>query len=338
MNVWTQFLLSVIFVVFSGIKIAQYANVIAEKSKLGALWVGSILLAAGTSLPEVVTGISSGFLGYTDIAVGNVLGSNIFNIVIIAVLDLLDGKRSILRKVSLGHILSANFGMLLSVLVAIAIFVQLPYTIGWIGVDTIFLGVVSFFGFKLLGRYEARNPLEQPVILNGGYVLPQSDYKETPNISLRHASVGFVISAAVISVAGTYLSITGEQIAVITGLGSTFIGSSLIAIATSLPEIVAGLTAVRYGAFDLAIGNLLGSNIFNMTILLLSDIAFLQGPILSSVSPTHILTGLSGMALSTIVAIGLFYRSKRNYLQLGPDSLFIFIGYLIAAYFLFMFR
>jgi cation:H+ antiporter len=337
MEVWIQFIVSVVFVVFSGIKIAQYANVIAEKSKLGTLFVGSILLAGGTSLPEVVTGISSGFLGYTDIAVGNVLGSNIFNIVIIAVLDLLDGKRSILRKVSLGHILSANFGMLLSVLVSIAIFVQLPYTIGWIGVDTIFLGAVSFFGFKLLGRYEARDPLEQPVILNGGYI-PQSDFSDTPDMSLRHATIGFALSALVIAIAGTFLSITGEQIAVMTGLGSTFIGSSLIAIVTSLPEVVAGLTAVRYGAFDLAIGNLLGSNIFNMTILVMSDIAYLQGPILAAVSPTHILTGLAGMALSTIMAIGLFYRSKRSYLQLGPDSLFIFFGYILSAYLIYIFR
>lgn len=338
MEVWIQFLVSVLFVVFSGIKIAQYANVIAEKSKLGTLFVGSILLAGATSLPEVVTGFSSGFLGYSDIAVGNVLGSNIFNISVIAFLDLLDGKRSILRKVSLGHILSANFGMLLSVLVAIAIFIQLPYSVGWIGVDTIFIAAVSVYAFKLLGRYEARNSLEQPVVLNGEYVVPQGDYSDSPDISLRKASIGFTISALIIAVAGTFLSITGEQIAVMTGLGSTFIGSSLIAIVTSLPEVVAGLTAVRYGAFDLAIGNLLGSNVFNMAILVISDLAYLQGPILSAVSPTHILTGLAGMALSTIVAIGLFYRSKRSYFQLGPDSIFIFFGYILSAYLIYIFR
>ena len=150
--------------------------------------------------------------------------------------------------------------------------------------------------------------------------------------------LAFALSALVIAIAGTFLSITGEQIAVMTGLGSTFIGSSLIAIVTSLPEVVAGLTAVRYGAFDLAIGNLLGSNIFNMTILVMSDIAYLQGPILAAVSPTHILTGLAGMALSTIMAIGLFYRSKRSYLQLGPDSLFIFFGYILSAYLIYIFR
>src|SRR5690606_32250342 len=108
---WLQFFASALAVVVAGVGLVRCSDVIAEKGPLGRMWVGAVLLAGATSLPEVATSISAGWMGFPDIAVGNVYGSNTFNIFILAVADLLEGRGSILRKVSPGHILSAVFGM-----------------------------------------------------------------------------------------------------------------------------------------------------------------------------------------------------------------------------------
>ncbi|MDW7674595.1 MAG: sodium:calcium antiporter [Bacillota bacterium] len=337
MNPWIQFGLSAFLVVIAGVKLTGYADNIASKTKLGGLWVGSILLALATSLPEVVTAVSSGILEFPDIAIGNVLGSNIFNIAIIAMLDLMDGKRSILAKVSLGHVLAGAFGMVLACLVVIGILVDFPEVAFGIGLDSVIILAVYLFGVRMITRYEKRSPEDHEIIWTKCNE-EECRVAEASEIPLNRSIIGFIIMSIAIVVAGTFLSISGERIAVITGLGSSFIGSTLVAIATSLPEIVAGVTAVRIGAFDLAIGNLLGSNIFNMLIVVVADIFYRPGPILLAVAPVHAVTAIFGLLLSSVVVIGLFYRSHRSYFHMGPDTILIFIGYLAATYMIYILR
>lgn len=338
MEHWVQFFLSAVVVVFAGIKMTTYADTIATKTNLGGLWVGSILLALATSLPEIVIAVSSGLLGFADIAVGNALGSNILNITIIALLDMLDGERSILGKVALGHMLAGAFGMVLASLVAISILIDFPQLFLGIGLDTVIILAVYLLGIRMITRYEGRSPEEQEIVWTKCKSLEECQVVQGAEIPLRNAVIGFGLMTIVIVVAGTVLSISGERIAEITGLGSSFVGSTLIAFATSLPEIVAGITAVRLGALDLAVGNLLGSNIFNMLVIVVADIAYRPGPILLVVSSSHAITAMFGLLLSGIVMISLFYRSKRSILRMGPDSFMIIIGYLVATYILYLLR
>lgn len=340
MNPWIQFGLSSAVVIVAGVKMTKYADTIATKTKLGGLWVGSILLAMATSLPEIVTGASAGLLGFADIAMGNVLGSNILNIAIIALLDLLDGKRSILAKVALGHILAGAFGMILAALVAISILFDFPELAYGVGLDSIIILCVYLFGVRMITRYENR-PSEAHEIIWTKSKAKKTDIQVIQRISpmsVKQAIGGFILASLAIVVAGTFLSISGEKIAVITGLGSSFVGSTLIALATSLPEIVSGITAVRLGAYDLAVGNMLGSNIFNMLVIVIADICYGSGPILAAVSSAHAITALFGLLLSAIVMVGLFYRSQKSYFRLGPDSIMIIICYIVATYILFVLR
>ncbi len=338
MNPWVIFGISAVAVVIAGTKMTKYANTIATKTKLGGLWVGSILLALATSLPELVTGISAGYLGFADIAMGNVLGSNILNIAIIAVLDLMDGRRSILAKVALGHVLAAAFGMLLATIVAIGILVDFPEVAFGIGLDSFIILAVYLFGVRMITRYENRSVNEHEIVWTKCNEQICMEIAQGVEIPLRKAVVGFGVMAITIIIAGTALSISGEKIATITGLGSSFVGSTLIAVATSLPEIVAGVAAVRMGAFDMAIGNMLGSNIFNMIIVTVADAAYRPGPILNAAAQVHAITALFGLLLSAIVVIGLFYRSKKSYMHMGPDSIMIIIGYIVATYMLYILR
>ncbi|MFY9624488.1 MAG: hypothetical protein WAJ91_08900, partial [Rhodoplanes sp.] len=111
---WSQFLVCAIAIAIAGYQLARYGDVIAEKSKLGRTWVGVIMVATVTSLPELATGISSVTLADApNIAVGNALGACVLNLVLLAFLDFLYREMPIYQKASSGHILSAGFSIIL---------------------------------------------------------------------------------------------------------------------------------------------------------------------------------------------------------------------------------
>lgn len=332
--IWLVFIFSALVVFLSGMRLSRYGEAIAANTKLGGLWVGSILLAGATSLPEVTASISSGVLNLPDLALGNVFGSNIFNIIIITVMDLVNGKAVILAHASPGHILSASFGMLLSSAAAVFILLKLRLAVFGIGLDAMTLALIYIAGLRLISRYEQR-PVEQRLqyLADGVVATAPEEKKET--MSLSRAVTGFAIAATLIVISGFALSYSAGQIAEITGLGTTFVGSIMISLVTSLPELVSCITAVHIGAIDLAVGNVLGSNIFNIFTIVLADVAYRKGPILSAGTQIHAVTALFGLILSGIVIIGLSYRSRRNYAGIGVDSILIGGIYLLFAYILF---
>jgi len=160
-------------------------------------------------------------------------------------------------------------------------------------------------------------------------------YKE---ISTKTAIVNYSINAIVVVIAAAFLPTIGEGIAETTGLGQTFVGNILIALSTSLPEIVVSISAVKIDAIDLAIGNLFGSNIFNIFILAIDDIFFVKGPLLVYVNPNHIIAALSAIAMTTIAIIGLTYRAEKKKLFLAWDSICILLVYIVNLMLLYMLR
>jgi cation:H+ antiporter len=146
------------------------------------------------------------------------------------------------------------------------------------------------------------------------------------------------LNALLVVIAALFLPKIGEGIAESTGLGQTFVGNIFIAVSTSLPEVVVSIAAVKMGAVDLAIGNLFGSNIFNIFILALDDIFFLKGPLLSYASPDHIISALSAIAMASIAIIGLTYRAEKKRLFLAWDSIGIVICYILNLMLLYTLR
>jgi cation:H+ antiporter len=144
-----------------------------------------------------------------------------------------------------------------------------------------------------------------------------------------------VINSIAIVAAACYLPGLGEQIGRMTGWGESFIGSSFIAITTSLPEITVSIAAARIGSFDMAVANLLGSNLFNIMILAVVDFSYLKAPLLRSVSEVNALTALTAMITMGIVVIGLTYRSEKKLLFLAGDAIAILLVYILANTLLF---
>jgi cation:H+ antiporter len=323
MVLWFGFFLCTSVIFYSGTRLAKYGDIIAEKTGLGRTWIGVVLMASVTSLPELVTGISSvTYAGVPDIAAGDILGSCVFNLLILAILDAVYRMVPISARAHQGNILSAGFGILLLGTVVTSIFLRdhvLP--LGWIGPYSLLFMVIYFIAIRLIFSYEKRQI--------AAYVKEKAielRYKEIPT---RTAVINYGINALVVVVAATFLPIIGEGIAEITGLGQTFVGNIFIAISTSLPEIVVAISAVKIDAIDLAIGNLFGSNIFNVFILAVDDIFFVKGPLLSVVNQNHVISASSAIAMTAIAVIGLTYRAEKKKLFLAWDSIGIVLVYLV---------
>lgn len=319
---WLYFMICGGAIVFSGIRLSRYGDVIAEKSGLGRLWIGVVLMASVTSLPELMTGISSVVLEHApDIAVGDVVGSCAFNLLILAILDGMLGEKSLSARAGRGHILSAAFGILLLSVAAVSMLLRtIIVPVGWIGPYTLFFFFTYIVAIRLIHGYEQREMREH-----------ESAEAETAklheDISLKNAAVRYALHAVVVVIAAVFLPGIGVGIAAQTGLGQTFVGTFLIAFATSLPELVVSISAARAGAIDLAVGNVLGSNLFNMVILGIDDLFFVQGPLLSFASMNHVVTLCTAIAMSAVAMIGIVYRSERKTLFLAWDALGILFFY-----------
>lgn len=307
---WLQFILCASVIVYSGIKLSYHADVIAEKTGLGRTWIGVVLLASVTSLPELITGVSSVTIAdVPDITIGDILGSCVFNLTIIALLDLLYPHPGVvLAKAEQVHILAAGFGVIVLVIAATGLFLanaQIDLSILWFGLYSPVLVVMYFIGMWTIYRFQ------QKLVPSPAGTVPQ--YKTVPSGTVYR---GFTLNAVIIIGAATYLPFIGEALAEATGWGQTFVGMLFVAIATSLPEVVTSLSALRMGAVDLAVGNLLGSNMFNLAVLAVDDFLFIRGPILAHVSRTHLLPALTAILMSGIVILTLYYQPKgRRFLR-----------------------
>lgn len=332
MLLWLGFIVCTAAIVYSGIRLSRYGDIIAEKSGLGRTWIGVVLMASVTSLPELVTGISSvTYADVPDIAVGDVLGSCVFNMLIISFLDAMHRPTPISSRAHHGHVLSAGFGILLLSIAAIGLFFGnsiLP--LGWIGPYTLFFVVIYFIAMRLVYFYEKRQ-----IAAFVKEIAIELKYEKVPT---KTAVVNYIINALFIITAAIFLPKIGEGIAETTGLGQTFVGNIFIAVSTSLPEVVVSMAAVKIGAIDLAIGNLFGSNIFNIFILALDDMLFIKGPLLSFASPNHIISALSAIMMAIIAIIGLTYRAEKKKLFLAWDSIAILLVYVINLMLLYMLR
>lgn len=330
MLLWIGFIVCTTAIFYSGTKLSKYGDIIAEKTGLGRAWIGVVLMASVTSLPELVTGISSvTYAGVPDIAVGDVLGSCVFNMLILALLDAVYRPMPISTKAHYGHVLSAGFGILLLAIVVISLFLgRYIFPLGWVGPYSLLFVVIYFIAMRLVYFYEKRQ-----ITAFVKEIAAELRYTDVPT---KTAVVNYSINAIIVIVAATFLPKIGEGIAETTGLGQTFVGNIFIAISTSLPEVVVSVSAVKMGAIDLAIGNLFGSNIFNIFILAIDDIFFIKGPLLFFVNPNHIISALSAIAMTTIAIVGLTYRAEKKPLLLAWDSIGILLVYVINILLLYM--
>jgi cation:H+ antiporter len=253
------FVTCAILIIFSGSRLSKYGDIIAELTGMGKAWFGLIMMAAVTSLPELFTGISSVVLVDTpDIAVGDVMGSCAFNLLILAILDYFVPGKPISSVVTKSHVLAGLFGIFLITLQVIAMVFgnQIP-VIGWFSSISVLLIIIYIIAIRLIFKNEQRQMHGKDNI---------AVHPEPQTISLNRAIKRYIFFALIVIVAAIGLPFFADHLADEAGLSKSFVGTLLVAATTSLPELAVSIAAVRMGSMDIAVGNLLGSNIFNMLI------------------------------------------------------------------------
>lgn len=326
------FILAAALTIAAAIRLSTYADIIAERTSLGGIMVGTLLLAGATSLPEVTTSLTAVIVGNPDIAVSNVLGSNLFNLFILASLDLFYRKHKLLSKVGTDHLSTGFMSFALTGIIFIAIVFPTGYHVMNVGIEMYILVVFYVVGMKML--------LMNPIGEAETEVAPTSDTTyHTGAISLRKAKISFALSAFVIFISGSFLTISGDAIATSSGLSSSFVGTFLIAGATSLPEAVTVIVAIQLANYHLAVGNILGSNLFNILILALSDLFFRSGSILTFVHPITTLSIIGVLMLNILVIGGMILsQSHRFNGKFYPlPSMIVITFYLFASYMIFIY-
>ena len=324
-----QFLVCAAVIVIAGSFLARYADAIAELTGLGRLLVGSVLLAGATSLPELTVDISAVRSGMANLAVGDLMGSSLFNLAILAILDLSHRQRGrLFSRAASAHALSATVSLALTAVAGLSILVGQrmgTFAIMNIGAGSVGIFVLYIFSVRMI-FFDQRISAQQAGL--SGHAAP------APRITLRRAAVGFAVAATAILITGPYVAEAAGEIADKTGLGTTFVGTTLVAFSTSLPELAATMAAVRIGAFDLAAGNIFGSNAFNMVLLVPLDLVSPE-PLMADVSVNHVVTCLAVILATSVTVMGQLYHVERRKWFIEPDAavvLMLIVGALALLY------
>lgn len=251
------------------------------------------------------------------------------NMLTLALIDVVYRTKRVWQQVALEQVLIASLAIVLTGFAGLLIVIRHPFAFLHIGIGTAAIAVIYLLGMRVVFRQEdvrRRTRQLERVVGTGDVGLHHSSMKKT----CKRAGWKFAMATLGIIIAAPFVVSSAKEIARVSGMSTGFVGTSLVAIVTSLPELVVTFASVRLGAFDLGVGNLFGSNAFNMAILLIADIAYVKGPLLAAVDTSHAVTAFISMLLMSIGVMGIIYRAERRFLLIEPDSVLMIVGYTLG--------
>ncbi len=336
--IWLQFMVCAGLIGSAGYQLSRYGDVISRRTGLSGGWIGMALLATATSLPELVTGITSVTVANApNLALGNALGSCVLNLFFLVVVDFLSRREPLWHRASQGHVLAAGFGVVMLGFMMVSLLVShmaypgespLPAFLANLGfrLATPVVFVLYLVAMRTVFSYERSHKVDD--LLERDETLP----------SLRQAMWRFAAAALVVLLAASWLPFVALELATAMGWTRSFVGSMFVALVTTLPELAVTLSALRIGAVDMAIGNLLGSNLFNVAIIAVDDLFYRHGSLLSDGSLVHAVTAGSAIVMTGLAMIGLFFRPRSRVLRaVGWVSLGLLAVYLLNTYVLYLY-
>lgn len=324
-NHWLGFTVCLVVVLLAGGRLPYYGDMLAEKTGLSRAFIGLFLMSVVTSIPEVMVGFSAAaIVKSADLAVGDILGSCAFNLCMLPLMEMLSkSSKPLLTRVSNTHMLAASLSIVLLALTGAGIFISgsimiLPF----IALNSVLFALIYFLSLRMIYRQQSVHSV--PVRKN----------QQTSALTVRQILIRYFLFALITVAAALMLPYFAETIAVETGLSSTFIGTIFLAISTSLPEVIVSIAAVRMNSVDLVVGNILGSNIFNIFILFLDDVFYSKGSLLADASDTNLITVFATIIMSAVIIVGITFRTQTKRYLLAWESVLIIILYLLNMFLL----
>lgn len=319
-----MFLAGAALVWVAGARLAGYADTISRRSGIGQVTIGVILLGAVTSLPEITTTSVAVVSENPRMAVNNLVGGVAFQVVVIALADLFVGKDALTSMVPGPRVmLNAAVSIVLLVLLALGVMV---------GDWELWGSGVGFFPVLIAGTYLLCMWRLGRSVSTGGWKpgsLPDDNLEEEApsEVSNMRLATFTLLAAVLICAGGTLVTLSAEGIAARTGTDSGVMGLTLLAFATSLPELSTAIAAVRLRRAELAIGDILGGNMFDVTLILMIDIMATGPLVLHQVDRSAMVAALLGILLTVLLLIGLLERRDKAMLRMGYDSIAVLVAY-----------
>ncbi len=312
-----------------GIVLSRSADALGDVFRLDRSITGFLLLAAATSLPELVVSCQVAREGSPDMAVGSLLGSCLMNLLILAMIDLSRRTRGrILTPQAAAHALASLSSVLLAAVVAVAVMLPMMPSLGRFHSATLLILVVYAVTFRLV--YVDRR-------VSGEDAMQDEETVTVRSVGWKkwRPACWYSLSTLGIFLLAPSLASSSVELSDWLHLSGTFFGAVFLALVTSLPELVTTGEASRMGAEDMAIGNILGSNSFNLLILVAVDVCYPQ-PLFSSLASVHAIAALGIIVTTTVATMGLLYRVEKRILLLEPDAVSVILLALVFFYLLYV--
>ncbi|MCX8225405.1 MAG: hypothetical protein OTI35_04990 [Sulfitobacter sp.] len=328
------FTLSAGCVWIAGARLAYLADALSDRFKLAKSLVGLLLLSLATSLPEVATTLAAAAQQSRDLVLNNLFGGIALQTAILAMADFWARGPITNYPRKANHALEATLLVLLLSVTLVITNLGKTIVISGVGLGSVAIAVIYVGAIWLLRHYDDSSdwvPIDLPDPDPLAFPAP-TGLAQTANKSLIWQAAA---SCLVILIFGLLLVLFAERIASQSGLGTGFIGVTILAAATSLPELSTSIAAVRIGAYTLAISNIFGSNLIMLVLVFPADILFRAGPILQDASRIVSLALGFGLTVTAIYLIGLIVRRKPRIGELGLDSILVLLTFLasLASYF-----
>lgn len=309
------YLLLAACVVFISIKCANYVDLLDKKTNMSGAFIGGVILAAVTSLPELITSISAiVVVDSPGLIIGNVLGSNIFNLAILGALVIFGIKSFINDKVSKSHRITLICTIAVYAILACCIFFNMDYAIGGVSIASVLILIIYLISLKFLASDDSQN-----------------DNEDTSPLTIKQIVIRFIIMAVLLVISSVLITYVTDIIAVKLNLGASLAGALFLGIATSLPELSSSVALVRAKNHNAMIGNIVGSNMFNYLILLIGDLMYFKASIYTlTIDKQTMLLTIFGFIASIFTAIIL----SAKYKNVSSKVLYIICGVLIIGCYL----
>ncbi|MEO6944360.1 MAG: sodium:calcium antiporter [Lacisediminihabitans sp.] len=329
------FAAAAIVVWIAGIQLSKTTDVLDKKLHLGSALGGLIVLAVATNLPEIAITVSAAISGNIDVAVGNILGGIALQTVVLVLLDLF-GKRG--RGVKPLTYRAASLTLLLEALVVVAILgtvlagTQLPSGLIFAGVtpEGVLIVVAWVVGLLLVKRSGSKLPWHENGKAPDATPHQSGHRRRTPQtMTTTRASVIFTVAALATLVAGVVLERVGEAASSQLGLSGILFGATILALATSLPELSTGIQSIRQGDDNLAMSDIFGGNAF-LPVLFLVATVISGKAVLSNANASDIYLSALAVVLTLVYAVGLLFRPQKKITGMGIDSLVVLVLYAVG--------
>ncbi|MCX5000330.1 hypothetical protein OG739_02895 [Streptomyces longwoodensis] len=324
---------------YAGIKLSDTTDVLAERLHLGSALGGLILLAIATNLPEVAITVSAALADQLDVAVGNILGGIAVQTVVLAVLDAAGVRpRAPLTRLAASLQLVLEGALVVVVLAVVVMGTQLSPDLhaARLAPASVAIALLWVVGLILLDRAGRGLPWHEGGDAPDSQPEPRGHSRgkkekaaSDKGIGTRRAALVFGGAALATLVAGVVIERSGEEFFARQGLSGVLFGATVLAVATSLPEISTGLTSTRLGDYQLAVSDIFGGNAFLPVLFLVA--ALISGkPVLPAAHDTDIYLTALGIILTVVYMTGLVFRPQRQYARMGVDSIAAVVIYLVG--------